>query len=195
MGPAAGGEGRPGGSLFLEQPDELGGRNPELAGGGGRVSLCSGELIKSLRKQRWVIVMLGAHRDPPAAASRLPERRRTDRAGGHSVLDGQAKPQTPEGHAAVFRLRATFRRFGGGPRGQVREHHGRLGLVAVLSPRAGSFRAGLPAGGEQGSGIEGGRVHHDSKSHRGEGSFGSDRFYQHNRVSAPVAQVDRAWDF
>ena len=115
------------------------------------------------------------------------------------MLNGEAKPQSPECHAAVFRLGSAFRGLGGDPGGQVGKHHGRLGFVAVLSARAGSLRAGLPAGGKQGGGVEGGRVHQSGGATTATGGqevhLDSDRFSHHNSVDAPVAQVDRAWDF
>lgn len=75
------------------------------------------------------------------------------------MLDGEPKPQPTEGHATVLWLGTPLGRLRNESGGQVGEHDGGFGLIAVLSSRAGTPRPGLTAFGEQGIGVQGGGMH------------------------------------
>ena len=146
--------------MLLEKLHELGRRHTEHVSHPGHVSAGRIEVVERFGEEWWIVVMLEAHREPPAPTPGLPPRGRAGRDGWNAVFDGQTESHSPEGHAAVFRLGASLGGLGGQPRGQMGEHDGRFGLVAVLPSRAGPLRADLTAFGEEGSRVEGGGVRH-----------------------------------
>jgi hypothetical protein len=136
--------------LEAKQLDQLRRRTPQSLGRRPAVPVERGQAVKRFRQQRREIGVTRIDCQPPTLAPRLPEcRRRGADWAVRTDADSQRQPQSTQRHTLVLGLTAAFVGFRDQPRGPVHKLHGRLDLVAVLSPRAGTPQTADFAGGEQ----------------------------------------------
>jgi hypothetical protein len=145
--------------LFLDELDQLRGRRAESLGRQLDVASSASDRVEGLGEDGGEVVVPGAYADPPARASRLPERAGLRvRLVRQADLQRQVQAEPEQGVLAIFGLAAPLVGLGGDAGGHVEQHDGRLHLVAVLPTGARAAQATRAAVGQQVLGIEGGGV-------------------------------------
>lgn len=123
----------------LEEFDQLSCRAAEQKSRILRIVIASGRDVESFSQQCRKVIMLRVHIESAAATTGSPERARgirmvgvvTDRAANRQC---QLESESMQCHPAVFPLSSPFGGLGNRSSRAMRQDHGRLDLVAVLSP-------------------------------------------------------------